>query len=210
MESISTHLKSNEIRCPYCREKQNELLPYYEELKLPKIHGVNHLIIQKLSSTQDYIKKCEFITLTNVNDENIVNIQCNKMGTKINYTNGQLCGENYGDEKYYCTLHKKQMVKKYKKDIINKEKQELKILKNNAKKTMHNFLNKLKQEAKLEKEKEKKEQIIIDSSTNQVQLLTGCNIILKTGLKKGQYCNCSVFNENICKRHYNITLKKSI
>jgi len=215
MESISTHLKSTEIRCPYCREKHNKLLPYYEELNLPKLHGVNHLIFQKLSSNQEYVKKCDYTsakTVINNDTIEVLNIKCYKMGTQINYTNGQLCGENYDDEKYYCQLHKKQMVKMYKKDIINKEKTELKVLKNNAKIEMHNLLNKLKQEAKLKKETEQ-----TDPSSNYINQmehlmneLFGCNEILKTGLKKGQYCNCTIVNENMCKRHYNIKLKKSI
>ena len=30
MEGINTRLDNEEIRCPYCREKQSGLLPYYE------------------------------------------------------------------------------------------------------------------------------------------------------------------------------------
>ena len=32
MEGIKGHLNMNEIRCPFCRKKQNGLLPYYSEL----------------------------------------------------------------------------------------------------------------------------------------------------------------------------------
>jgi len=39
----SHRLRTNEIRCPYCRNKQNTLLPYIEELNLPKQHGVNYI-----------------------------------------------------------------------------------------------------------------------------------------------------------------------
>ncbi len=42
MEGKSTTLKVNEIRCPYCRKKQIGVLPYYEELIMEKINGVNH------------------------------------------------------------------------------------------------------------------------------------------------------------------------
>jgi len=40
-EGHSSKLKLNEIRCPYCRTKQNTVLPYYEELGLEQINGVN-------------------------------------------------------------------------------------------------------------------------------------------------------------------------
>ena len=41
MEGINMRLNNVEIRCPYCRKKQTGLLPYYEELGLEKINGVN-------------------------------------------------------------------------------------------------------------------------------------------------------------------------
>jgi hypothetical protein len=34
-------LKPQEIRCPYCRNRQSVLLPYYEDLGIQKIQGVN-------------------------------------------------------------------------------------------------------------------------------------------------------------------------
>ena len=42
LEGNGSVLKENEIRCPYCRKKQSSVLPYYEELLLEKINGVNH------------------------------------------------------------------------------------------------------------------------------------------------------------------------
>ena len=41
MEGTSSRLNIDEIRCPYCRKKQKGVLPYYEELGLYKINGVN-------------------------------------------------------------------------------------------------------------------------------------------------------------------------
>jgi len=43
MEGIKGHLNMNEIRCPFCRKKQNGLLPYYPELPFEKVHGVNYI-----------------------------------------------------------------------------------------------------------------------------------------------------------------------
>ena len=38
--------------------------------------------------------------------------------------------------------------------------------------------------------------------------LIKCSAILKTGKRKGQHCNCSkIYNENLCKRHYNAKYK---
>jgi hypothetical protein len=39
----SQNLKVNEIRCPYCREKESKLLPYYENMGVEKFHGVNYI-----------------------------------------------------------------------------------------------------------------------------------------------------------------------
>jgi hypothetical protein len=50
--SLDTHrLKVNEIRCPYCRNKQGSLLPYIEEIGLPKEHGVNWINMELMSTT---------------------------------------------------------------------------------------------------------------------------------------------------------------
>jgi DNA-directed RNA polymerase subunit RPC12/RpoP len=43
MESSAGSLKTDEIRCPYCRNKQNGLLPYYENMGIEKTHGVNYI-----------------------------------------------------------------------------------------------------------------------------------------------------------------------
>ena len=47
MEQINTKLKQNQIRCPYCRHIQDELLPYYEDLGYPKEHGINFYDVNK-------------------------------------------------------------------------------------------------------------------------------------------------------------------
>jgi hypothetical protein len=52
MESSLSALKTNEIRCPYCRDKQTELLPYYPEFGLTKVNGVNALFKEKRCAYQ--------------------------------------------------------------------------------------------------------------------------------------------------------------
>ena len=37
----TNRLKTNEIRCPYCRNRQSILLPYHEKLGVEKVNGIN-------------------------------------------------------------------------------------------------------------------------------------------------------------------------
>lgn len=46
LESYNSKLNMNEIRCPYCRVKHKYILPYYEELGLLKVNGVNHSVYE--------------------------------------------------------------------------------------------------------------------------------------------------------------------
>jgi hypothetical protein len=171
MESTSTHLKINEIRCPYCRKKSIGLLPYYEELGLAKITGVNYIDINYsiLNDIDSIYPKCygpcEFLTPNvyfNPNSQNIIEfykpnsnvedckfIKCKHMGTPIN-NNYNHFDIGIDDDKYYCWDHKKIVINKYKKDKSDKAKEEAKNLKEKEKQ--------LKKEAK-EKEKEEKQKI---------------------------------------------------
>jgi hypothetical protein len=163
MEGSSGRLNSDEIRCPYCRTKQSSLLPYYEEFGLQKIHGVNFIDPNKLNPMKSIFMKCEFLTLnlhfdpsSNVIEsnpnylDNCKYFPCSNMGSKINFINESIL--DVSDEKYYCWYHKKQVIKKYKKEKADKikcakmkEKEEAKLAK-----------MKEKEEAKLAKTKVKK------------------------------------------------------
>ena len=64
MEGSTSKLSTNEIRCPYCRKKQTGVLPYYEELGLNKINGVNYIdpnIKTHKSSYNSNYNTCEFL-----------------------------------------------------------------------------------------------------------------------------------------------------
>ena len=82
MEGSATRLKHNEMRCPYCRKKQTGLMPYYEELNLPKVSGVNYIDANYDVETDSvpmtsYYKKCEFLTPNvcfNVNSQNVIEV----------------------------------------------------------------------------------------------------------------------------------------
>ena len=152
MESSAGHLKMNEIRCPYCRKKHAGVLPYYEELNLEKVCGVNHIDLTK-TYTNSYVgtsyKQCESLII-NLNHDPSGNepdelIQCTAYGTKL--------PPHFNDTKHYCYLHKKSMIKKYK----NEEYMKLKAAKQQAKNILIAEAKKAKEEAnqKLKEEKQK-------------------------------------------------------
>ena len=116
LETKSGILKINEIRCPYCRNKQTTLLPYYEELNLEKVNGINYL---NLNNSYVYIYSiCEYQYLNpnfdetkEIDENNTCYCLCNnKFSTKLNEN-----WEIYNDNKNYCYDHKKIMIQKYKK-----------------------------------------------------------------------------------------------
>lgn len=59
MENYGNRLLSNEIRCPYCRKKSTELLPFYDlpisnSINVRKIIGINQYQIQNPKSGLSY------------------------------------------------------------------------------------------------------------------------------------------------------------
>ena len=175
MEGNATRLKQNEMRCPYCRKKSTGLLPYYEDLNLLKVAGVNHIDINYDADTDSvpsnsYYKKCEYLTPNihfNFNSENVTEvyksnliledckyIKCSYMGTQIDYPSNF---ENYGDDKHYCWNHKKMIIRNYKNKIAEKIKEEKKNLKLKEKEDLQKAKDEAKQKAKEEKEKAKEE-----------------------------------------------------
>lgn len=234
MECNSGRLQTDEIRCPYCRNKHKGLLPYYEEYGLDKIHGVNFIDPNfKAYNNSSTYKLCDFLTnnpefdpsgnnpseTTSNNSGNCKFIKCFGSGTPINSNYGIIEGENYGDNKNYCWYHKKVIIKKYKQEFKQKANDELKKAKLIAKEEMKKVKDEEKQKAKEEKQKTKigKKQkpvaenvvlgptIITDSSGNEVSLT--CIQILKSGQNKGKHCGCKVYYENLCKRHCNIEIQ---
>jgi hypothetical protein len=175
MEGSATRLKQNEIRCPYCRKRSTGLLPYYEELNLPKVTGVNHIdtnydVNTDTIPSSSYYKKCEYLTPNihfNFNSQNVIEvynpnlnledckyIKCSYMGTQIHYDE---VNDNYGDDKHYCWNHKKVIIKDYKIKKMEKIKEEKKNLKLKEKEDKQKAKDEAKQKAKEEKEKAKEE-----------------------------------------------------
>ena len=167
MEGKSTSLKVNEIRCPYCRKKQIGVLPYYEELILEKTSGVNfydetEVECNNCSNQTFYNGKCEFvITPPSHISINIKPYKCSSSYvTKLEH-----------DNKSYCYIHNRFMIKKIEKEKKEKEKKEKEELKQKKKEELiqkKNSKEELKQKKKeelIQKKNTKKElkQIVINS-----------------------------------------------
>ena len=191
------------IKCPYCRKIQFTLLPYYEELELPKKYGVNttdtdYRVIrtsyhQAYLSNGSYVfnvyghtfKKgmcCKFTTVNNKE------IPCyNLYSTEITAPDGTI--------KTFCPNHVREEVKKFKIEIQKKK-----------------LEDKMKAKELKQKEKEEKKQAKIaiktttettDADITPNQLCVSCVVILKSGPRKGTECGVTIHENNMCKRHYN-------
>jgi len=230
LEGTNSKLSINELRCPYCRKKQSGVLPYYEELGVQKINGVNFydpLLKEENINVNNH--KCVFnipnSTFNSLLPESVTNVKFVLCGanyaTKINVYNkfNPTQQTNYGDDNLYCYSHKKQMINYYK--IQEKEKQ--KEAKIQAKVQIKAEKEKAKQEAKAAKiiakletkaakiitKKQIIENIVLGPSVISTES-TGCVEILKTGINKGTPCGCKIFSENMCKRHYLLVHKELI
>lgn len=197
-------LRSTDIRCPYCRNVQKKVLPYIEGY--PKVHGVNFYDETACKSTHKYVSNSILIKdgyivgdccyeTSNI-DENGEPVKCKNEMVKMLTNN-----------KFYCPLHKYAMIKK----MMQENKMKLKAEKNKAKEVEK--MKKLEEKMKLTAEKNKKQKLnsVINSDENTVitNELVGCSQILKTGIKKGTHCNCKVFTDGVCKRHYSLLNKKT-
>jgi hypothetical protein len=216
------------IRCPYCRNIQFTILPYYEELGLEKRYGINSLDKTLQDSEDNYICKSVSANLTEYN--------YTKYGVTFKYGT---CLINHCKSTFvafipntivsYCGCHYFSELKIYKKV----QKQKLLEEKNILKEQILNDRNKLFQERNIEREKKglpplkrlpniKKNiknvvehqnseiQQYIPEETNDIpqetndipQETNGCTAMLKTGKNKGTKCGCKkIETDGLCKRH---------
>ena len=225
MESTMGCLNKDEIRCPYCRQKQKGYLPYYADMDLKKVDGVNWMAPSFDLNTSGH-HTCCYTTpnelfnkdLPECNETNIKNIKCECYG----HYQLVFFESEAQDNKVYCYDHKKIMMRKYKLDMKAKEKEAAKTKKLKEKEDLKKAKEEMKLQAKLAKiaskikiSKETGENVVLSSSSssssssstdfNNVLL---CTEILKSGPRKGSACCLSVFEQQeLCKRHYNL-LKK--
>ena len=227
MEGHASHLKTNEIRCPYCRCRQTGVLPYYEELGLQKINGVNSydptISKSQISSIKQYVK-CEFFMVNpafdpsgnNPIEKGNSNSNC-KFLNCCNYQAYQIKNyiQNYdGEINNVCYLHKNTILSQHKKDLKEKEKiekikikEEIKKAKEEAKQKQKEDVKKAKEEAKQKQKEEgkKKVKIPVENVVLGPAIIdtteAKCIEILKSGPNKGKTCGLKVVVECYCKRH---------
>lgn len=225
LEGLSGKLNLNEIRCPYCRQKQKNILPYYEELGLKKVNGVNFF---DMSIKYNKYNNCKCVfKIPNSNfDINSPESETNqKLLNCHSYCTSKIMIYNslnpsqlitYGDDNYYCYSHKKHMIKQYKLKEKEKEKEMKKQEKELQKAQLKAEKVKAKEEANAAKQAAKKgsktENVVLGPSIiqNQTTNIAGCVQILKTGPKKGNKCGCKIVSDNMCKRHYSLVNKELI
>ena len=137
MEANQGHLRSNQIRCPYCRKIQNSLLPYYDNIPgVKKLENVNYINpdseTKQKQKTSNY-GKCSFkYESVNFNpelpesNENPKMICCNKYTYfySIEDDSNKYCYEHWNTVKKLNTIKKKEEIKKAKAETKQKEKEE--------------------------------------------------------------------------------------
>ena len=224
MESHHNKLKFNELRCPYCRNKQVGLLPYHNDLKIKMTHGIN-CIDEKLISHNcklyNPLLKCCYEETNPLFDEtkpesstNKKIIECYNLGSFNSF-----CSSLYPNilESKFCNLHQKIIIKQYNDKVklkLQEEKQKIKLEK-----------QKQKELKKIEKENEKKTKKlennkINDNNQSNQNIILGpsnitivepemnseqikyCTEIVKSGKNKGTTCSFKVHKDDLCKRHY--------
>ena len=216
------------IKCPYCRNIQFTILPYYEELGLKKIYGINSLDKTLPNSMIICGSSCNVLPMY----EQSNNYTYKLYGTI--FKKGKCCGENsFGDEctqkyvslisqtqLYYCRFHYKEAIisiKMTEKKKIMDAKLASKLA---AKKEYEDTLNtkkKLLEETNAERVKNgllplkrirTKVENIVEHQPHVIQQYIseeepeGCSAILKTGINKCKLCGCKkIENDGLCKRH---------
>ena len=228
LEGSHSRLHSYEIRCPYCRNKQKKLLPYYPELGLEKTHGVNYYDSDKKACVTKFYGKtyniCQYLTpipLLDTSGNPVLDASGNEIKHTKCYSYGYWKISDYiigyeGEDICVCFSHKNKMIKDHKKMLKDKEKLEVKKAKEEAKANAKKEKEEAKAKAKADKKQEKKnananaENIIVNSSIviHVDPIEDHCASILKTGPNKGKKCESKLFHGAFCKRHYKELITK--
>jgi hypothetical protein len=230
LQSIRNSNLDYYIKCPYCRNVQFTLLPYYDDLPHVKKYGVNtsdtdyrvqptHYIHSHSNNLQNYtffvygykFAKGSCCKITEKNDKPI---PCwNRYSTQIITADGIT--------KSYCPLHVRGEAKLIKLEIKKKLIEEKMLAKVEAKQKILEAKAAAKQHALEAKTTTKTStktstktkkmttlETTVDANANaNICLPCSCIAVLKTGLRKGEPCGLKVFNDlsvsenNLCKRH---------
>ena len=216
------------IRCPYCRNIQFTILPYYEELGKPLVYGINTTNVEYNHDIKNTHINKDLDGDANIDYSFTAYGVSFKHGTCCNiskYT-GQPCIRKYvakitGTNLSYCKYHWKEGLRDHNKLINDKIKEEKKKELDKKKKEKEDKLNEKKQLLD-EKNKEraekglpllkriiiskKKIENVVEKQTQPIQEYIpeedGCNAVIKSGPNKGQKCGCKKIEQNgLCKRH---------
>lgn len=217
-------LKSTEIRCPYCRNIQNKLLPYYEMDGVKLVHGVNYF-----DETVDKISKATPAT----NDAYFHGVcaysmkYCTILEDGKKSENTVSCTNTYVktfdlDGKTYCISHKYLAMKNYQKQqklkaiqqakeakaqVKAQEKEAKAQVKAHEKAVKAQEKLEAKEKAKLDKVQSKNNPPILEEGENIIIGNSGgCTEIIKSGPKKGTPCGCKIKENNFCGRHFKALL----
>lgn len=213
------------IKCPYCRNIQFTILPYYEDLGLEKKYGVNSLDPNLPSRSNQIIhfpyghENYTFCLYGVVFKKGIC---CEKMidSSKENCVKNctsKYCAQIPNTDIQYCKYHYVKGLKAYKINEKNKLIEEKKKQKENLLKEKQNKLENINKEReskglpplkRIVKKKNSENFIISEQEIsyfnpeqNTIQPLL-CSAILKSGLNKGKPCGNKLINlYGLCKRH---------
>lgn len=197
------------IKCPYCRHLHFTVLPYYEEMGLAKIYGINcvddsnpknaytsamfkpnffadpHFTFTKYNKVFKFGKCCDKNTFgDDCKDPYVYTIP----NTQLSYCTNHC---KSGTDKYYAELYKKSQDEKQKKQDEKQKTQEV-----------------LKQ-TNAEREKQGLKPIKrLPKSINPQTV--GCTALLKSGVRKGAVCGCTKIHVDtgLCGRHHQETAKE--
>ena len=219
----SHKLRSNEIRCPYCRQTQKKLLPCYEGMgSSMKVVGVN---IMPEAPPGYQLGICCYYS-----PENEQSKYCSNNVILLEMDNKTYCNNHYSLASYNL---KKAAIKKAKEEAKQKAKEE----KQKAKEETKQKAKEEKQKAKEEKQKAKEDaklsapkkkakldpnpvhnpDVIGDNTSSQsnhneniVVSSSTCSQMVKSGPNKGHQCKCKVYMSLLCKRHYSVLMPTNI
>jgi hypothetical protein len=184
------------IKCPYCRNIQFTILPYYEELGLHKVYGINSTNAEANLKTNDY---------SIIYDQSYMlygrEFKYGKCCSQFHNPNIGFLGEYVATipntDKAYCRYHYRDAEKQHK----SSEKQQLLDTMNATR--VANGLKPLKHL------KQTQNQNLIVQATQTIgtyipeEGITNntCKAVLKTGANKGSPCGSKIHSNGLCKRH---------
>ena len=211
------------IKCPYCRDIQFTILPYYEELGLEPKYGINSL--DKKYSYNPIYNNTNLYGDTGCCVVYGILFENNKPPCNIVYSSGAKCNNKYtsflpGTELSYCFNHYKNGLREFKLVEKKKKQDEKNVLILEKKKLLEDINAKRVSKGLVPLKRLVKNKVSnIVQSINNVNIYVPdenvienkpvCNAILKSGIRKGLPCGCKNINsDGLCKRHDNN--KKSI